>query len=96
MLLNITGTSAKVKDLLTEAQINRSKGNKNAWTNIQVIIQSDSATTEEVYISFGEDAVVGESLELLVWATLSFDEVDIADINIISKTGANTVIIEFN
>jgi len=30
MLLNITGTSAKVKDLLTEAQINRSKGNKNA------------------------------------------------------------------
>ena len=99
MLLAITWTSQKIKDLLSEVELLRIRDNKNGWVRSQIIIQNDVAwlvSTEDIYISFWTDAIVGQSIRVPIDSLISFDEVDILDINIVSKTWNNNVIIEFN
>lgn len=96
MKLTVTTTSQNLRnDILTPTQITQIEKTKDWKQASQIIFQN--LGTVNLHFSFGSTAIIWSSIKIIPEAFLTFDAIDLANINIISETSTNTdVILEGN
>lgn len=98
MLINITWVSQVLYDLISQADLDIIKKNKNSELKGQLLIKYRTGVTTEAFeIEFGKPVVDWEWYNFTIeWESLSFDEIDLRDVHIKSSVWANQIIIMFN
>lgn len=95
MKFTVWTESVKLSELLSPAQMDIAKANKDNTTTFRVVIQNNHATLC-LYVEWWLDATVASGIKLEASDMLSFDDFELDQINLISDWSNNEVRVLFS